>query len=260
MSIIQKTLSVSAPVTPYSTDDTYPTHYSIYGKGGIKSVQSVSARNSIPSERREEGMLCYVSGEQKIYCLRGGITNSSWVDASEIFGGGNNESSGAIEVSATAPSNPSASTIWFDPTNLKIYTRNLNNTQWVQYLPDSGNFVSINKNETIYGAKVFAQGPYGTPVALSGSNIDLSGGNVFTKTISAAVEFSISGVPSGKTATFNLILKNGGSKTVTWPSSVKWADSEVPDLTQSGIDVLTFLTPDGGTTWYGTVAISSVPV
>ena len=59
---------------------------------------------------------------------------------------------------------------------------------------------------------------------------------------------------------FNLILKNGGSKTVTWPSSVKWADSEVPDLTQSGIDVLTFLTPDGGTTWYGTVAISSVPV
>lgn len=94
-------------------------------------------------------------------------------------------------------------------------------------------------------------------VALGSSEtaINLSKGCVFTKTISANTTFTITGVPSGKSGIFNLVLTNGGSKTVTWPSSVKWADRTPPTLSASGKDLLTFLTPDGGTTWFGMAAV-----
>jgi hypothetical protein len=93
------------------------------------------------------------------------------------------------------------------------------------------------------------------PVALSGTAIDLSVGNVFTKTISSSTTFTITGVPQGKSTMFNLVLTNGGSRTITWPASVKWTAGSPPTLTSSGIDVLTFLTIDGGITWYGTMAV-----
>ena len=113
------------------------------------------------------------------------------------------------------------------------------------------NAVPVSGDAEITGAKTFTQGPYGTTVALPAADVDLSAGNVFTVTISAATTLTFSNVPSGKAATFNLIITNGGAATVTWPTSVKWASGTAPTLTASGVDVLTFLTPDGGVTWYG---------
>ena len=119
------------------------------------------------------------------------------------------------------------------------------------------NAVPVSGDAEITGAKTFTQGPYGTTVAMAAADVDLSAGDVFTVTISAATTLTFSNVPAGKAATFNLIITNGGAATVTWPASVKWASGTAPTLTASGVDVLTFLTPDGGTTWYGTVAITA---
>jgi len=119
------------------------------------------------------------------------------------------------------------------------------------------NAVPVSGDAEITGAKTFNEGPYGTTVAMSAADVDLSAGDVFTVTVSADVTFTFSNVPAGKAATFNLIITNGGAATVTWPASVKWASGTAPTLTASGVDVLTFLTPDGGTTWYGTVAITA---
>lgn len=119
------------------------------------------------------------------------------------------------------------------------------------------NAVPVSGDAEITGAKTFTQGPYGTTVAMSAADVDLSTGDVFTVTVSADVTFTFSNVPSGKAATFNMIITNGGAATVTWPSTVKWASGTAPTLTSEGVDVLTFLTPDGGTTWYGTVAITA---
>lgn len=88
-----------------------------------------------------------------------------------------------------------------------------------------------------------------TTTALSGTAITVTNGACFTKTISAATTFTFSGATG--CMTFSLILTNGGAYTVTWPSTVKWAGGSAPTLTASGIDVLTFLTPNGGTNWYG---------
>lgn len=119
------------------------------------------------------------------------------------------------------------------------------------------NAVPVSGDAEITGAKTFTQGPYGTTVAMAAADVDLSAGDVFTVTISAATTLTFSNVPAGKAATFNLIITNGGAATVTWPTSVKWASGTAPTLTASGVDVLTFLTPDGGTTWYGTVAVAA---
>ena len=93
-----------------------------------------------------------------------------------------------------------------------------------------------------------------TQVAISASNIDLSAGNYFTKTISGTTTFTVSNTASSGTVnSFILDLTNGGSATVNWWSGVKWAGGTAPTLTASGRDVLGFFTEDGGTTWNGFV-------
>ena len=121
-------------------------------------------------------------------------------------------------------------------------------------------FVALTGNQQISGQKVFAEGPYGTTNAVSNTTINLANGTVFTKTLSANTTFTFTGVPTGKAATFSLILTNSGSYGVTWPNSVKWSEDSDPVLTSAGIDVLTFITPDGGVTWYGTVSLYGVSI
>lgn len=127
-------------------------------------------------------------------------------------------------------------------------------------LPNNEYPLYLATEQTVTGPKVFLQGPFGTTEAVSAASIDLSQGSVFTKTISANTTLTFTGVPTGKAATFSLVLTNGGAYPVTWPANVKWTDDTPPDFTPSGKDVLTFMTPDGGTTWYGSVALSGVGV
>jgi hypothetical protein len=86
-------------------------------------------------------------------------------------------------------------------------------------------------------------------------DIDLQLGNVVSATVdTSATTFTFSNPPAtGKAGSFTLFLTNGGSQTVTWPASVDWSGGVAPTLTTSGVDVLTFTTIDGGTTWYGAV-------
>ncbi len=131
-----------------------------------------------------------------------------------------------------------------------------NGESWDELGSNDVNLVHRTGNENINNQKIFTEGPYGTANAVTTSELNLSNGCVFTKTITANTTFIITGVPISKVATFNLLLTNGGAYIVTWPASVKWAEGIPPDLTVSGIDVLTFLTPDGGVTWYGTIALA----
>ena len=115
---------------------------------------------------------------------------------------------------------------------------------------------SYQRNHVLYGNGSWGNVNFADIVAMTSNQIDPNEANVFTKTITAATTFTIATIPNNKSALFNLILTDGGSKTVTWPSNVKWSEGVPPSLTASGIDVLTFLTPDGGITWYGTVALT----
>ena len=89
--------------------------------------------------------------------------------------------------------------------------------------------------------------------------LDLESGNVFDLTLSANCTITLSNPPaSGTSGSFTLILRQdgAGSRTVTWPASVDWASATAPTLTTdaSAVDVLPFMTVDGGTIWLGFVA------
>ncbi|HZJ99032.1 MAG TPA: hypothetical protein VFC79_03450, partial [Tissierellaceae bacterium] len=52
---------------------------------------------------------------------------------------------------------------------------------------------------------------------------------------------------------FTLIITMGATvRTLTFPASVKWADGEVPEMTEANKTyILTFMTINSGTTWFG---------
>jgi hypothetical protein len=88
--------------------------------------------------------------------------------------------------------------------------------------------------------------------------IDLENGNVFEITLTGNCTFTFSNPPAtGKGGAFTLILKQDGtgSRTATWPAAVKWAGGTAPTLTTtaSKTDILTFITRNAGTDWYGFV-------
>jgi hypothetical protein len=88
-------------------------------------------------------------------------------------------------------------------------------------------------------------------VAMPAGDMDLALGQVFSRTIAANTTFSFSNVPGGRAVTVVLHLTNAGSRTNTWPASVKWAGGAAPTLTAAGVDILVFFTDTGGTLWHG---------
>ena len=91
------------------------------------------------------------------------------------------------------------------------------------------------------------------------ATIDLNDGNVHHVQLTDNCTFTFSNpVTTGDSSSFTLILEQDGtgSRTATWPASVKWAAATAPTLTTTAdrFDVLAFTTVDGGTRWFGFVA------
>lgn len=91
--------------------------------------------------------------------------------------------------------------------------------------------------------------------SVSGSlTMDMTDAEYFTFTVAGALSPSFVSVPSANLA-FGIILRitNGGSSVITWPGSVDWVAATPPTLTVAGLDLLAFITDDGGVTWRGLV-------
>lgn len=107
----------------------------------------------------------------------------------------------------------------------------------------SVNFENIN-------SLLLSQSAYGTCINIEEGQIDLSLGSIFTKVITTNTEFTVVN-SEDHACVFTLFLTNGGSATITWPSGTKWAGGTPPELQNEGIDVISFISPDGGNAWYG---------
>lgn len=96
---------------------------------------------------------------------------------------------------------------------------------------------------------------YITSDSLSGTTptVDVGARDTYTLTTSGNTTFTFTGAPSsGQVGTVSLIITAGGTHTLTWPATVDWAGGTAPDAPASGEkDIYTFMTIDGGTTWYG---------
>lgn len=95
--------------------------------------------------------------------------------------------------------------------------------------------------------------------ASGAQSLDLANQTYFAYTMTGNVTFSFANVPStglAICATVELTQGGSGSYTATWPGAVKWPSGVAPTLTTTvgKTDIITLLTRDGGTTWYGFVA------
>ena len=82
-----KGTNISSPIAPFTSADTYPTHFAEYGKGGYRSVNSIADLDKIPEARREEGMLVYVKNDESgVHTYQ--YINGSWVRNKLVPGAG----------------------------------------------------------------------------------------------------------------------------------------------------------------------------
>ena len=72
-----------------------------------------------------------------------------------------------------------------------------------------------------------------------------------TRTVSASASWTISNIPASRAYSFILELTNGGTGTQTWFTNTRWAGGTAPTLTLAGVDLLGFITDDGGSNWRG---------
>ena len=82
------------------------------------------------------------------------------------------------------------------------------------------------------------------------ASIDLSTGHTFSLTISSPTTVSFTNPPAtGNAIGFSVEIIGNGSA-ITWPSSVKWHLATAP-VALASKELYTFVTTDGGTTYYG---------
>jgi hypothetical protein len=93
--------------------------------------------------------------------------------------------------------------------------------------------------------------------------VDLSTANIFNIAMTGNCTFTITNPPaSGVSYSFMLILTQDatGSRTATWPASVKWPNGSTPTLTTTAnkTDILNFITVDGGATYYAALSLANM--
>ena len=134
-------------------------------------------------------------------------------------------------------------------------------------VPSSTNLLAISAAVTT-GNYIKAIGYADTVTALGNTgaaiNLDLTSGNVFSATLSATAVITLRYPVATGSSSFTLILTNGagGPFTVSWAGgSFLWpggAASLARTTTASATDIWFFFTPNGGTTWYGTIPMKNL--
>lgn len=79
-------------------------------------------------------------------------------------------------------------------------------------------------------------------------------GSYKTITLNGNCTLTFAGATAGQVTRMDLQLTQDatGGRTVTWPSSVKWVGGTPTLISTAGaVNIFTFWSPDGGTTWFG---------
>ena len=84
--------------------------------------------------------------------------------------------------------------------------------------------------------------------------IDLANGTVQILTLTGTCTYTFPTPTSGKSFTLLQLQDATGSRTVTWPASVKWPASTAPTITSTASKGDKFVFTADGTYWWGSVA------
>ena len=145
-----KGTNIASAITPFTTDDSYPTHYAKYGCGGWREVDTIAERDAIPEKRRSVGMVVVVQEDGKNYQLQ---ADSTWKE---------------LQLSSTELNNPYS---LFDS---KYSDHALNNLSW---LKSEGQWNAKATYPTVYEG---LQVEYNSEI-VAGTTVTLPSGVSYTK-------------------------------------------------------------------------------
>ncbi len=120
--------------------------------------------------------------------------------------------------------------------------------------------VNVVAGISTIGAGASVTGAYKSNIsAVSGTTIDCSQGNYFTKTITGATAFGFSNVPTGCVYIMTLEVTCNGSAAATFTgTAVKFPADTAPTLTDGKTTLFTLITDDGGTRWRANSSVDYV--
>lgn len=143
-------------------------------------------------------------------------------------------------------------------TNLVATTKCVYDAVQENNIPPDGTSIKVKNNMLTWNTvdvSPFSE-KYQTLGDVTGSKaINLNNGLAISATITGATTFSFTNVPSSGSVVVLLQLTNGGSQTITWPTSIKWSGGTAPKLTATGTDIIILTTNNSGTNWYGNANI-----
>jgi len=88
-------------------------------------------------------------------------------------------------------------------------------------------------------------------VVSANATLDLANANFFSATANANLTFSFANASAANTLSGAVLaLTNGGAFTIGW-DNVAWSGGSAPTLTSAGLDILVFVSYDGGANWNG---------
>lgn len=123
---------------------------------------------------------------------------------------------------------------------------------------DSG--ITVSDSDEVDGARMRDYTEVVASVSSSSNTttLNLNNARVFTTTLTENTTIAFSNVPADNATSITIVFTQDGTggRTVSWPASVEWAGGSAPTITSSAnaVDVVTLMTPDQGTTWYGFTA------
>ncbi len=176
---------IAAEITSGDTVNTWSLGNLNFFQGGHKTAATIADRDAITTERRLEGMSCWVIATSQMFRLIGGIDNSNWALDSSGGGGGNGNTDVsaragvnqvlAIAVAGTTVANLDA--IWIGTLNALVAGIGSSNNdpsaragvKQVEFIADSGT------NGANFGIYLASQGTNGVnqvyPIAVAGTTV-----------------------------------------------------------------------------------------
>lgn len=151
---------VGDKIVPTDSTDIYPTHEAQYGRGGHRTVATLSDRNNIPASRCEVGMLVSVTADGLVYKLKSGfhtpLIDGDW----EIWGAGVSTFTALTDTPSTYTSknnflvrvNAAANALEFvNPSSVATATPTLQQVTTAGYTTDRPIYQSISGTAYTYG-------------------------------------------------------------------------------------------------------------
>ncbi len=85
--------------------------------------------------------------------------------------------------------------------------------------------------------------------AAASEEIDVSAAGTHDLTVDQATEISFTGAGTDGIYSVTVIIERTSDVSITWASNVEWDGGNAPDLSGTGVAIITALTRDGGESW-----------